>query len=298
MTAAANRSHRGTIFLEDARVLSQAAYPGGQFVLQVEAPDCARRAVPGSFAHIQCAAGIPMRRPLSIMRADADTGVVEFLYKIVGSGLRALSQTPPDDMVSILAPIGNGFTLDAAKPRKLMLGGGVGIPPMVFLAEHLHATGAALDGSLVLMGSELPFPFEQAPAAVAVAGLPAPVTDSMPDLDALGVPVRLTSLQGFTGCYQGYVTELAAIWLDTLTEQDRQQVELFACGPEPMLAAAAKLAADYDLPCQLCLEEFMACAVGGCAGCTIPVYSDGAMAMKRVCVDGPVFSAAAIYPEY
>ena len=77
----------------------------------------------------------------------------------------------------------------------------------------------------------------------------------------------------------------------------RASVEMFACGPEPMLEAAASLAGRFSIPCQLCLEEYMACAVGGCAGCAVPVYQDGAMAMKRVCVDGPVFSAKSIYPD-
>jgi dihydroorotate dehydrogenase electron transfer subunit len=71
-------------------------------------------------------------------------------------------------------------------------------------------------------------------------------------------------------------------------------VEIFACGPEPMLLAAAQLARDYSLPCQVSLEEFMACAVGGCAGCTVRVNTPSGPAMKRVCVDGPVFDAAMV----
>ena len=118
----------------------------------------------------------------------------------------------------------------------------------------------------------------------------------MPDLERLGVPSRLASLQGYDGALRGYVTDLGRHWLDSLTTDALGEVEVFACGPEPMLVAAARLAAAYGLPCQLCLEEFMACAVGGCAGCAVPVYTNGSMAMKRVCVDGPVFAAESIYP--
>jgi dihydroorotate dehydrogenase electron transfer subunit len=118
----------------------------------------------------------------------------------------------------------------------------------------------------------------------------------MPELDAIGVASRLASLQGYAGCHQGYVTDLAAKWLETLTAEERGEVEMFACGPEPMLAAAAKVAAQFGVPCQLCLEEYMACAVGGCAGCAVPVHQGDAIAMKRVCVDGPVFAADSIYP--
>ena len=119
----------------------------------------------------------------------------------------------------------------------------------------------------------------------------------MPDLEQIGVASRLASLQDFSGCHQGYVTDLAMEWLKSLAPDELAKVEIFACGPEPMLEAAAKVAKHFDLPGQLCLEEFMACAVGGCAGCSVPVYTNGEMAMKRVCVDGPVFSAASIYPN-
>jgi dihydroorotate dehydrogenase electron transfer subunit len=71
---------------------------------------------------------------------------------------------------------------------------------------------------------------------------------------------------------------------------------LYGCGPEPMLTAVAALAREYMLPCQLSLEEYMACAVGGCAGCVVPVHEPAGLAMRRVCVDGPVFDAAAVYP--
>jgi len=297
MSTVAGREHRGTIFLEDALVTSHETFAGEQFILRVKAPECAAHAVAGSFAHIRCDHDIPMRRPLSIMRANKETGEVDFLYKIVGAGLAALSKTNVGDKLSILGPIGNGFSPRNDHPRKLMLGGGVGIPPMLFLAEQLHHTGISLDDSLVLVGSEVPFPFRKVPSGISVTGLPTATTDSMPDLEQIGVASRLASLQDFPGCYQGYVTDLAMEWLKSLAPDELGKVEIFACGPEPMLEAAAKVAKHFDLPGQLCLEEFMACAVGGCAGCSVPVYTNGEMAMKRVCVDGPVFSAASIYPN-
>jgi dihydroorotate dehydrogenase electron transfer subunit len=293
----ANKAHRNTIFVSDAEVIEQLSFAGDQYILRVAAPECAQHAVPGSFAHIRCDADIPMRRPLSIMRANAATGEVDFLYKVVGTGLRALSHVRQGDTLNILGPIGNGFSPDKKRPRKLMIGGGVGMPPMVFLAEQLHRTGVSLDGSLVLMGSEVPFPFEQLSSAITVEGISTSATDGMPELESLGIASRLASLQNYKGCYQGYVTNLAAEWLGTLSPASLKEVEIFACGPEPMLEAAAKVAAEFSVACQLCLEEFMACAVGGCAGCAVPVTIDGNIAMKRVCVDGPVFEAGSIYPE-
>ncbi len=290
------RAHRGTIYLEDAAIVAHEAHPGDQFILRVRAPECARRAVAGSFAHIQCDPDIPMRRPISIMAADPDSGQVEFLYKIVGPGLRALSSKPAGTQISILGPIGNGFSPAAGKPRKLMIGGGVGVPPMLFLAKQLAAQGNDLTQSLVLMGSEVPFPFATLASRLPAPGCAADATHALAELEALGVASRLASLQSYPGVHTGYVTALAQQWLAALDATERAQVEVFACGPEPMLAAAAAVAREFALPCQLCLEEFMACAVGGCAGCTVPVHLPEGVAMKRVCVDGPVFAAATIYP--
>ena len=107
-----------------------------------------------------------------------------------------------------------------------------------------------------------------------------------------GIASRLASLQGYAGCHKGYVTDLARHWLDNLSEQQLREVGIYACGPHPMLQAVVSLARDYELPVQVSLEEFMACAVGGCAGCTVKIITPDGEAMKRVCVDGPVFSAA------
>ena len=287
------RSERGTIFLEKARVISQLAYDAEQFVLRLAAPKCAARAEPGTFVHITCDAAIPMRRPLSIMRADAGGGWIELLYKVVGAGLHALGARQAGDELSLLGPIGRPFAVHAERPRVLLLGGGVGIPPMVFLAERLAAQPRWKP--LVLMGSEVPFPFRTRPSALIVPGIPAGCIACLPLLEEWGVPCRLASRADFPGCFPGFVTELAAAWLDSLTQAELAQVEIFACGPTPMLAASTQLARRYDLPCQVSLEEFMACAVGGCAGCTVLVRTGAGAAMKRVCVDGPVFDAYTVF---
>ena len=263
-----NKPHRNTIFLEDAEILSQQAYAAEQYVLRVQAPQCAAKAKPGSFAHLQCDPQLPMRRPLSIMRVSANEGWVDFLYKAVGDGTRLLARRKPGERISMLGPIGTPFTPDRSRPRCLLLGGGVGIPPMVFLAEQLRAAQADWQ-PLVLMGSEVPFPFSARPSQILVPGMPDGVIAAMPLLDDWGIASRLASLQHYPGCYQGYITELARAWLNSLAPEARNEVMLFACGPHAMLAACAKLAREFALPCQVSLEEYMACAVGGCAGCTV-----------------------------
>jgi len=291
-----DRSHRGTIFVEDAELLETRQYPGQQYVIRLRAPKCAAAATPGSFAHLTCDPLLPMRRPLSIMRADAKAGWIDILYKIVGPGLEALSTQPQGATISVMGPIGKGFVPSPGRPRTLLVGGGVGIPPMVFLAESLKARRDVRWSPLVLMGSEIPFPFQPRPSTILVPGLPADVIGCMPLLEDWGVPSRLATLAGFAGCYDGYVTDLAAEWLGSLDSAARAEVEVFACGPTPMLQAVAKVARRFGVPCQVSLEEFMACAVGGCAGCAVPVVTEGGIAMKRVCVDGPVFDASAVFP--
>lgn len=291
-----SKTHRNTIFVDDGEVLAQFTWPGEQFVTRIRAPKTARHARPGSFAHITCDPELPMRRPLSIMRVNASEGWIDILYKIVGQGLRLLSQRRVGDAVSVLGPIGKPFTPDPQRPRALLIGGGVGIPPMVFLSEAHRDDARETWVPLVLMGSEIPFPFATAPARIAVSGIDAGATHAITELEEQGIANRLASASGIEGCFDGYVTDLAAQWLESLGKQERERVCIYACGPTPMLEAAARVAQRFDVPAQVSLEEYMACAVGGCAGCTVPVYDGDEVAMKRVCVDGPVFDASAVFP--
>ena len=287
------KPHRNTIFVEEAEILAHEAFDGAQHILRVQAPKCAARAEAGSFAHLQCDPMLPMRRPLSIMRVSKEAGWVEFLYKAVGEGTRLLATREVGETISVMGPIGKPFAFHPARTRPLLIGGGVGIPPMVFIADTLrrHAGWQPF----VIMGSEVPFPFKARPSQIMVPGMPEGVIAAMPLLEDWGIPSRLTSLQGYAGCHEGYVTDLARTWLEALSDGERAEVEIFSCGPHPMLEAVARLAAEFGLPCQVSLEEFMACAVGGCAGCVVEVKTPQGPAMKRVCVDGPVFEAADVF---
>jgi dihydroorotate dehydrogenase electron transfer subunit len=288
------RAHRGTIFAEQAIVQSVKQHPAEQFVVRLDAPRCAAAATPGSFIHLQCDQSIPMRRPLSIMRAHPAEGYIDVLFKVVGPGLKALAEKRAGDTLDTLGPIGRGFTVSRKRPRTVLIGGGVGIPPVLFLAETLHADGETWQPT-VLMGSELPFPFTLKTPNENVSWLADNDYQTLALLEALDIPGRLASLSGFPGTYRGYVTNLADELLASLSADELKKTEIFACGPTPMLAATADLARRYDLPCQVSLEEFMACAVGGCAGCTVLVQTDTGPAMRRVCVDGPVFNAAEVF---
>jgi dihydroorotate dehydrogenase electron transfer subunit len=228
------------------------------------------------------------------MRVDKHAGWVDFLYKVFGEGTRLLAQRKVGEQLSILGPIGTPFTPHVARRRPLLIGGGVGMPPMIFIADELRSMKGIYE-PFVILGSEVPFPFKARPSQIMVPGVPAGVTAAMPLLEDWGIASRLASRQGYAGCFDGFVTELARNWLDALTPEQRNEVEIFSCGPHPMLEAVAKLASEYNLPCQVSMEEFMACGVGGCAGCVVEVKTGNGSAMKRVCVDGPVFDASSVF---
>lgn len=293
MTAAARKnaqSNRNTLFVESGELLVTENFSDEQYVMRIRAPKCAAAARPGSFVHVSCDDDLPMRRPLSIMRATDDW--IEILYKVVGEGLRLLASRKVGETVNVLGPIGTPFAPNPERPNCMLIGGGVGIPPMVFLADSLrddrrwHATA--------IFGSEIPFPFELQPSTLATPWLEDEINSAMSLLENWGIPNRLTSKSEFEGCFRGYVTDLAEQWLRSLDDGERAKTQLFACGPTSMLQAVAALAKRYELPCQVSLEEFMACAVGGCAGCTVEITTPDGPAMKRVCVDGPVFEASTV----
>ena len=275
------------IFVEEGEVLSHREFPGDQYRIRLRTPRCAATARPGSFVHLRCGSGLPQRRPLSVMLADAEEGWVELLYKAGGPGLTLLSQAEPGSTLHSMGPIGNGFSLSEERPIVLLLGGGVGIPPVLFLARKL-AGNPAWQPRLFL-GSELPYPFTLKGDGD---------ENRLRCAEDWGVPSHLASNAGLPGCYRGNLTELTRECLSELQPERLGEVAVYACGPTPMLEAAAKLAADFDVYAELCLEEYMACAVGGCAGCTVEAHTPDGVAMKRVCVDGPVFPASWIYPPH
>ena len=254
--------------------------------MRMGSPKVSARATPGSFVHLRYGPEIAMRRPMSVMRTDPDEGWFEVLFKEVGAGTRRLARCGRGERLNVLGPIGRGFSPSPDRPRHLLLGGGVGIPPILFLAERLAASRP-----VVLMGSEVPFPFDLRRSAMPEAGLPPGA--ALGCLEEAGIPSRAASRAGLPGCFDGLVTDLARDWLAVRSSLD--EVELFACGPEPMLRAVAELGREFGVPSQLALEEHMACGTGGCAGCNVLVQTPDGPAMKRVCVDGPVFDGTSVF---
>mgnify|MGYP001181212097 CR=1 FL=1 len=281
------------IYLENAKVLHQLSYKGNQYITRLEVPKCSKSAIPGSFVHISCDQSIPMRRPISIMEINTNENWIDLLYKPIGNGLESLAKKKLGDTISCLGPIGNGFDIKKERSNILAIGGGVGIPPIYFLANHLRKNKDF--NLLVLMGSEVPFPFKTSKAKTKINGIPKNVFSVIDKIQSLGIQSRLASSANLEGCFNGYVTQLAEEWLINKDNHELNNIQIMACGPEPMLEATAKLAKKFNLPCQIAVEEFMACGVGGCAGCTIEIRTKYGPQMKRVCVDGPVFNADEVY---
>ncbi|MDC0599302.1 dihydroorotate dehydrogenase electron transfer subunit [Candidatus Pseudothioglobus singularis] len=287
------KTHRDTISVNDCQVLAHYQFEADQYIITLESKEIADSTRPGQFVHLSVSGMLAMRRPISVMSVDADNGTFDLLYKIVGEGTKQLADRKIGDVLSVIGPIGNGFELTDRK-IPLLIGGGVGMPPMIAIAQKIKDN--AYYNPYVILGSEVPFPFEASQSSL--SGFNSSKFYTMPLLEEWRVPCGLASLQDYEGVYKGYVTDLAREYLDSLSSSDLKEVEVFTCGPNPMLEAVSKLANEYNLPCQASLEEYMACAVGGCAGCVVEVATENGPAMKRVCVDGPVFDAKTVFNDF
>ena len=186
----------------------------------------------------------------------------------------------------------------AERPRALLIGGGVGIPPVVFLAERLQERRDGPWQPLVLMGSEIPFPFRAARCREQRCMASPPPTAPACRCSMSGVSqVGLQVLQDFAGCYPRVRDRTCG----PVACRRSRRVSLRSLRYLPAVRRRCSqpphsLARRHGVACQVSLEEFMACAVGGCAGCTVEVSTPDGPAMKRVCVDGPVFDAYTVFP--
>jgi dihydroorotate dehydrogenase electron transfer subunit len=283
---------RNKIFVEQCEVLQHQAFEGEQFILTLKSDKIANDTKIGQFVHIKCSDELLMRRPISIMKVDKEQGTFDLLYKRLGDGTTKLSQRKVGEILDVMGPIGVPFELHKNKKRPLLIGGGVGMPPMIAIAQNIKNDKNTHYQPFAILGSEVPFPFELEKSKFPdIAG----ATATMPLLEDWKIPCRLASNENYEGVFKGFVTDLARAYLDALTKEQRLEIEIFSCGPEPMLKAVYEVAKEYNLPCQVSLEEFMACAVGGCAGCVVEVKTPLGNRMKRVCVDGPVFNAFDVF---
>jgi dihydroorotate dehydrogenase electron transfer subunit len=286
-------SHR-TLRRHAARVIFNHALAGPQYQLHLEAPELAPVIQPGQFVHIVCDEALTLPRPFSVWFTDPEAGTVDILYKVVGAGTRALVHQGPGRVLPVLGPIGTPFTPPPPGSLAVLIGGGVGLPPVEFQARLLDAQGWH---TLLFVGleGEVPFPVKRSRWKLPIDDL---AQAALAYLEERSIPNRLASLTPRKGFYHGYVTDLAEAFLTRLPEAERCKVYLYACGPFLMMREVARLAERFQLSGQVSLEEHMACAFGGCAGCVAPIRMAepdvsgpaASYSYRRVCVDGPVFS--------
>jgi len=260
-----------------SRVVQNLQIALGIFSMVLHAPEIAAAARPGQFVMVYLERGdLLLPRPISICDADAGAGTIEIVYQVVGKGTAVLAGLFPGCDVRILGACGNGFrhsakTLRPTRDRTVfselvaIVGGGIGVPPLYFLAKEMAKSGRRAD---VFLG------FRDAPI----------LEEKFRELAIGEVYVAVENENAVRRheypAHRGYVTDL-------LTEKARDNVcEIFACGPAPMLHAIAKFSVAKKIPCQMSVEERMACGLGTCVGCVVKVGEN----YVRACTEGPVFS--------
>jgi dihydroorotate dehydrogenase electron transfer subunit len=239
-------------------------------------------------------------RPYSVGLCENNPGETKltFIYKVVGPGSKKLIELKPGKTITVLGPLGgNGFYLPKNKTRALMVAGGVGLPPLVFLSKELLEKNIHSIHLFIGATSQ-----EKLPLPAELEGRKIKGPDSLPRMFQVladpRVTVRVSTDDGSEG-FRGFSPQLLA---DHLTNApDLQNTAVYTCGPWKMMASTAQIAQENKLPCQACLEEMMGCGIGACQSCVTRIKSTGTgdkgWEYKLVCRDGPVFDTSEILWE-
>jgi dihydroorotate dehydrogenase electron transfer subunit len=253
----------------NAQIVEKKQYGPDGYVFRFQAPELANTAIPGQFVMLRWSDGFDplLRRPFSFHRINRKQGTIDILFRVVGKGTAMLAEKNPGESCNLLGPLGNGFEIGSENTPQIILAGGMGVAPMLALADQLVAEKR---NPLVCLGAKSK---EELWCAGAFA--------------SLGCETQLATDDGSLG-FKGTVIEL---FLESAI-RNPQSAMVFACGPEPMLRQLAKLAYEKSFECQISLETNMACGMGTCQGCVTPVI--GPEQYKLVCKDGPVFDVKEI----
>lgn len=242
---------------------SQEKLAEGIYSMWLDAPEVAQEAKPGQFIAVYTNDQSKLLpRPISICEADKENGRLRIVYRIAGAGTLEFSQYSAGDKLDIMGPLGNGFTLQNKKA--FLIGGGIGIPPMLELAKNLDCEKTAVLG------------YRDSETFLA---------------DEIGkfAEVVIASDDGSVGT-KGNV-------IDAIKENGLTADVIYACGPTPMLMGLKKYAAENGIECWISLEEKMACGIGACLGCvchTKDIDEHANVRNTRICKDGPVFNAEVV----
>ena len=276
--------------------------------LNTKGSDLFERVVPGQFLELDLssvslpdASDIPdhlkdasqrsvlLRRPFSFSDVTVTQGPngisvkVQILYCVLGPATVRMINLENGDKISVLGPLGNGFSISDGLSQAVLIAGGMGSPPILPLAAYLKKRHPECDVVSFVgakSGEDLPF-------TLLIDNLKGLVLE---EFDRICVPSHIATDDGSAG-YQGFVTDHAHHWLEN-RKMRRSQEKVSWCGPEPMLAATALLAENYSLPCQVSMERMMACGIGLCQSCAVEVKTVSTDTKYHLCCkDGPVFNA-------
>ena len=246
------------------KILANEAINANVKRMVIEAPQIAEAAQPGQFVHVKKPDSVNfLRRPFSIADADRENGTIALIYRIVGKGTAEYAAMKVGEAFSILGPIGNGFALKDGRP--LLIGGGVGIAPLIYLSRQLK------DKKPILL----------------IGGKNKDEVFWEKYLQEFADKIYITTDDGSVG-FKGFTVQLLP---QILAENNIEHI--YTCGPNIMMEGVAKLAHKHDIDCQVSLEKRMACGIGVCLGCTF----EGKLTGKRrkVCTEGPVFASKEVF---
>lgn len=244
------------------RILKKTAISREMYSFIIECPEVAEIAQAGQFVHIR-ADGFTLRRPVSICEIDREKGTLRIVFEIRGEGTAAIARLNEGSLIDMLAPLGKGFTINENFKRVILVGGGIGTPPMLSLAQFYGERAVAITG------------FRSADAVIL-----------QNDFKKAGAETILCTDDGSLGIHGFVTTPLESI----LNNGGADAV--YACGPMPMLKNIAALCNEKSVDlCEISLEERMACGIGACLGCACRTQRNDEEYFAHVCKDGPVFNA-------
>ncbi len=254
-------------------LVEREALGGAHFLLTFRHPETAREARPGQFVMIKAgvSAEPPLRRPFSVLSADAARATFTLFVKAIGQGSRALCTMAPGDDAQCLGPLGRGFTPALPGTEALLVAGGYGVAPFLLLGEGLRRTGER--------------------ARLFYGGRTAADLPLLDRLAGLGLTVVAATEDGSLG-ERGKVT----VPLEAHIDAAGGPVRLYACGPDAMMHAVARIAAARSLDAEVSLDPWMGCGTGTCLGCVVRVQGPAEPRWKYrcACTEGPVFDAASV----
>jgi dihydroorotate dehydrogenase electron transfer subunit len=228
--------------------------------MRIYCPKIAAQAVAGQFVEVYPDNGVNLlARPISICEIDKIIGTIRLVFQIVGKGTKLFSTLKAGDTIRVLGSCGNGYTIPkSVESTTVLVGGGIGIPPLLEAAKHIQGD------KIIVLG------YRTKPAFLSE------------EFTKYG-EVHICTDDGSEG-FKGNTVQF-------LIENNITGDEIISCGPKIMLKFLAQYAQEKDIPCQVSMEERMACGIGACVGCVVEIKEGNTTVYKKVCKDGPVFDA-------